>query len=217
MEEAYEIAEYFKKILKSELGINVDEKTETEEIPPTTDAIMGNEASAKTTGIIETFPSVSEKGEAIEVTPKEIAIPSEDKEALVKLSRFLEELKSMLIERIEALEKRVSELEESFRRILVSKIKVHPRTEVGTQAEELQRTFSLTSISIDNIDLLIHEARELLAQKEDSLQRLIKLEAVEWQLLKASEGDESVKSKISLDLIRALRLEINRLRKILLD
>jgi len=214
MEETHEVANYFRKILKLELGMDAAEKKHEAEAPKTLDVDIQSGDLEKSVEVTETQGSIERELSPRTPIVTERGIPSHS--TMDEVIRSLEELRSTLLNRIEALERRVNKLEGLIQKVFQG-VKVLPmRPEEAPKYADTQRYFSLSSISVDDIDLLMHEANELLAKRENSLPYLIKLEAIEWRLIKALENNEIAKNKVSLDFLKALRVEINRLRKALL-
>ena len=214
MEETHEVANYFRKILKLELGINVAERKHEAEGPKTLDVDIQSGELEKSMEVTETRGSIEREltPPTPIVTEREISSHS----IMDEIIKSLEELRSTLLNRIEALERRVNKLEGLIQKVFQGVKALPMRPEEAPKYADTPRYFSLSSISVDDIDLLMHEANELLAKRENSLPYLIKLEAIEWRLIKALENNEIAKNKVSLDFLKALRVEINRLRKALL-
>jgi len=114
-------------------------------------------------------------------------------------------LKELLLEKISAIEKRVEKLENIIPKILES-----PRGREVTVAPSVKHHFYT-----EETEILIREGQQLLQSGEVSLERLVKIEAIEWQLLKALESGK-LKSENVDNLLKDLRMEINRLRRVLI-
>ncbi|MCR8454881.1 MAG: hypothetical protein QXY55_02995 [Candidatus Korarchaeota archaeon] len=208
MQDAEKAVDYFIKILRLELGVEIKETEQpTSTISPTIAAETA-EIQTRVTGPPNTLPAA---GSQI-ATAEGLAQQTGYQEIITRMNEALQNLRASIMSRIEALERRISNLE----KVLQTKSIEQPLIESRTNTDILSKSIT-TSISVDQIDLLVHEAREELARKETSLEQLIKIEAIEWQLIKALENNERASEKIPKDLLSALRFEIARLRKSLLE
>ncbi|MCR8432964.1 MAG: hypothetical protein NDP13_00550 [Crenarchaeota archaeon] len=205
MQDAEKAVDYFIKILRLELGVEIKE---TEQPTSTISPTIAAEIQTRVTGPPNTLPAA---GSQI-ATAEGLAQQTGYQEIITRMNEALQNLRASIMSRIEALERRISNLE----KVLQTKSIEQPLIESRTNTDILSKSIT-TSISVDQIDLLVHEAREELARKETSLEQLIKIEAIEWQLIKALENNERASEKIPKDLLSALRFEIARLRKSLLE
>lgn len=123
---------------------------------------------------------------------------------------FMNEIRSLketLIERIRSLEERIEKIEKIIPKLLEIS-KGRPSAPPSTQAIEHK-------FYTDETEIWLKDAQDVLRVDEISLERLIKLEALEWNLLKAYEAGALSSDKAS-EILQKLRMEINRLRHMLL-
>ncbi|MCR8486910.1 MAG: hypothetical protein NDP22_00650, partial [Crenarchaeota archaeon] len=192
MQDAEKAVDYFIKILRLELGVEIKETEQpTSTISPTIAAETA-EIQTRVTGPPNTLPAA---GSQI-ATAEGLAQQTGYQEIITRMNEALQNLRASIMSRIEALERRISNLE----KVLQTKSIEQPLIESRTNTDILSKSIT-TSISVDQIDLLVHEAREELARKETSLEQLIKIEAIEWQLIKALENNERASEKIPKDLL----------------
>jgi len=245
-DEEHEATKYFKLIIKNQLGINLDRPTSIEQPqqppeyttehpeplkPPTSTEPPITEGHAEEAVGPPPIQIEVEAPAPVEPTPKEPSdvggeieqhAPLEAKEKFKEISMeaiapditdvthaFMNEiraLKEFLLEKISTLEKRIEKIEKILPDIMSGRVTV---VREGPSQPREHRFYT------DEIDILLREGRSLLQNDEATLERLVKLEAIEWQLLKIYEkGDANIPD---LDnLLNSLRMEINRLRRILI-
>ncbi len=236
-----EAIEYFKKVLKSEIGIEFEitppipiseEPLETPQLLPSEEISqplqqVEKAAPMPTTEVGPHVMAVEPSHEPTETSPPKpeqleqtVPIGREhvkelSMEALVPdimdvsqaLMNEIRALKEMLLDRISRLEKRVDKLEK-FIPQLIKSLKERPITKAPVTIEHRFYT--------EETEILIREANDLLKTDDVSLKRLIKLEAIEWQILKAYESGHIGERESVSNLLKTLRMEISRLRRALL-
>lgn len=123
---------------------------------------------------------------------------------------FMNEIRSLketLLERMRSLEARVEKIEKIIPELLkMSK----ERPSAPSSTPDIEHKFYT-----DETEIWLRDAQDVLRIDEISLERLIKLEALEWNLLKAYEAG-ALDSNIASKILQNLRMEINRLRHMLL-
>jgi len=241
-----EAVSYFKKVIKYELGIQTEEAvlsvrrekqppqpTPTEPavpesqpaaIPQPTPVAVQVEAAERPETISVETPERQEvttpepptpapqpiETPSLSVPTKELsmeAITPDIMDVSHALMNEIRALKEMLLDKIARLEQRVSSLEKMIPQLTKS-IRERPTARAPVPVEH--------RFYVEETEILIKEAQELLRSTDITLSRLIKLEAVEWQILKACEQGASVDEKAVGQILKSLRMEINRLRRNLL-
>lgn len=211
-----DIIDYFSQIIKRELGLNLNlRKIYNNQSTPINEPIDSQVQSAPTTPA--TFEVISEEAESLlpnnepVINVQERIIPEPIPQDLYNkivtiIEEYLAEFRREILDRISRLEQRVILLEQQLRAPQKGKISQQPSITFATYG----------SLQTSDIELILHEAKELLSSSSVDLIRLIRLEAVEWQLLKALSKNKD-KIEIPQDFMKNLRIEINRLRKLLLE
>lgn len=202
-----EAAKYFARIIQLEFGIEIEKIAQPHAEAPNFTAAVAAERQIQVTSSQSAAPTNSQ----VTATEGPIQLGSYQ-EAINQLNNVIQEIKSFVMMKIEALEKRIYAIE----RILQEKLARSHIVETRAHIDNVSIP-SIMSLSVDNVDLLIHEATRELSKKETSIEHLVKLEAIEWQLLKALENNEQSQRKIPKELLSNLRLEIAQLRKSLLE
>ena len=203
------IINYFRKIISRELGLEVQlELEKPQKTHPQQINFSSQEHSTTATNAIKQVTQPAEVSDHIVSTQKQIFDINAIKQTIKEMiSEELKSFRTQILQIIDSLNQRITRIEE-----ILSKGKAPTKT--TTVEQNFIPTY--TSLQTSDIELLLHEAKELIGSNSVDLIRLIRLEAVEWQLIKASSRDDT-KDKVPQDLLRSLRLEINRLRKILLQ
>ncbi len=262
-----EAIKYFRKVLKHQLGISLEEPSSAEAVGVSEKATSVEEATIETPTEVSTMPpevssippgeiqetegipkesiqEVSTVGSEVVSTPsveaqeremgesrivttqqsepygagleekaleisKEIsmsAITPDLTDVTQALMNEIRSLREFLLEKISAIEKRVEKLEMIIPKIMEG---VSYRREVA-RAPTVDHHFYT-----EETEILIREAQQLLQSQDVSLEKLVKIEAIEWQILKALESGR-IKPEDVKEVLQDLRMEINRLRRVLI-
>ncbi|MEX0569454.1 MAG: hypothetical protein Q6363_009935 [Candidatus Njordarchaeota archaeon] len=172
-----------------------------------TEPIHGTEPTATPTPTSEETTTPPQPAETFKELSMEALSPD-----IIDLSHaFMNEIRSLretLLERIKNLEERIEKIEKIIPE-LIKASKEKPLVKVSTPIAEHK-------FYTDETEIWLRDAQEILRSDEISLERLIKLEALEWNLLKARESG-SLENDIANTILQNLRMEINRLRHMLLQ